>query len=54
MVADGEVVFVAYDVNKAVEASHDVNKAKPTELPLSKKRQASGRLNSFDINNQEQ
>ena len=43
--ADGEAVFVAYDVNRVVEtpkANHDVNKL--TELPLSKKRQASGRL----------
>ena len=42
VLADGEVVFVAYDVNRVMEkptSGHDVNK-KLTELPLSKHKQA--------------
>ena len=47
VVADGEVVFVACDVNKLeydTKAKHDVNKL--GELRLSKTRQAQGRLSS--------
>jgi len=59
LVADDEVIALVYDVNKldnkVLAISHDVNIVKPeskanhdvnklTELPLSKKRQAAGRL----------
>ena len=47
VVADGEVVFVAYDVNRVNEvpkASHDVNRLR--ELPFSKARQAVGKLSN--------
>jgi hypothetical protein len=43
VMADGEVVFVAYDVNSVVEPPKANTKCdKLTELPLSKHKQATG------------
>jgi len=41
LVADGEVIALVHDVNKATKASHDVNKLE--ELPFSKGKQAKSR-----------
>ena len=55
--SDGEVIgylvpAIDYDVRHTAKANTKCDKL--TELPLSKARQASGRLNSSDINKQEQ